>query len=201
MHDVIGLIAGVVGLAGYAPYVRDIVAGKTQPERTSWLIWTLEYAVLCAAQLAKGAGPALWLAGLQFVGVIVVYALSFKYGTGRMDRRNAVLLVCVCLALSAWLFSSDATLTIWILIAVEAVAGLLTAIKVYRDPASETLTMWVLLAVAGGLGVFAIAPGNAGILYLYPVFLVGMGASIVIASKLGSRNTKNQLFSAEANSA
>ncbi|HKX24052.1 MAG TPA: hypothetical protein VJM46_02345 [Candidatus Saccharimonadales bacterium] len=187
MHDLIGLVAGVVGLAGYAPYVRDILAGKTQPERTSWLIWTLEYAVLCAAQLAKGAGPALWLAGLQFVGVIIVYALSFKYGTGRMDRRNAVLLVCVCLALSAWFFSSDATLTIWILIIVEAVAGVLTAIKVYRDPGSETLTMWVLLAVAGGLGVFAIAPGNAAILYLYPIFLVGMGGAIVGVSKMGSR--------------
>lgn len=187
MHDLIGLVAGVVGLAGYAPYVRDILAGKTQPERTSWLIWTLEYAVLCAAQLAKGAGPALWLAGLQFVGVIIVYALSFKYGTGRMDRRNAVLLVCVCLALSAWFFSSDATLTIWILITVEAVAGALTAIKVYRDPGSETLTMWALLAVAGGLGVFAIAPGNAAILYLYPIFLVGMGGAIVGVSKMGSR--------------
>jgi hypothetical protein len=185
MYDLIGLVAGVVGLAGYAPYVRDILAGKTQPERTSWLIWTLEYAVLCAAQLAKGAGPALWLAGLQFVGVIIVYALSFKYGTGRMDRRNATLLMCICLALSAWLFSSDATLTIWILILVEATGGLLTAIKVYREPGSETLTMWVLLAVAGGLGVFAIAPGNAAVLYLYPIFLVGMGGAIVVASKIG----------------
>lgn len=190
MHDLIGLVAGVVGLAGYAPYVRDILAGKTQPERTSWLIWTLEYAVLCAAQLAKGAGPALWLAGLQFVGVIIVYALSFKYGTGRMDRRNMVLLVCVCLALSAWFVSSDATLTIWILITVEAVAGLLTAIKAYRDPGSETLTMWVLLSVAGGIGIFAIAPGNAAVLYLYPIFLVGMGAVIVGASKLGSRRSR-----------
>jgi hypothetical protein len=185
MYDLIGLVAGVVGLAGYAPYVRDILAGKTQPERTSWLIWTLEYAVLCAAQLAKGAGPALWLAGLQFVGVIIVYALSFKYGTGRMDRRNAMLLVCICLALSAWFFSSDATLAIWILILVEATGGLLTAIKVYREPGSETLTMWVLLAVAGGLGVFAIAPGNAAVLYLYPIFLVGMGGAIVVASKIG----------------
>jgi hypothetical protein len=185
MYDLIGLVAGVVGLAGYAPYVRDILAGKTRPERTSWLIWTLEYAVLCAAQLAKGAGPALWLAGLQFVGVIIVYALSFKYGTGRMDRRNATLLMCICLALSAWLFSSDATLTIWILILVEATGGLLTAIKVYREPGSETLTMWVLLSVAGGLGVFAIAPGNAAILYLYPIFLVGMGGAIVAASKIG----------------
>lgn len=196
MHDLIGLVAGVVGLAGYAPYVRDILAGKTQPERTSWLIWTLEYAVLCAAQLAKGAGPALWLAGLQFVGVIIVYALSFKYGTGRMDRRNAVLLVCICAALSLWFFSSDATLTIWTLIAVEAAGGILTAIKVYRDPGSETLTMWVLLAVAGGLGVFAIAPGNAAILYLYPIFLVGMGGAIVGASKMGQRraSTDNSVY-------
>lgn len=189
MYDLIGLVAGVVGLAGYAPYVRDILAGKTQPDRTSWLIWTLEYAVLCAAQIAKGAGPALWLAGLQFVGVIIVYALSFKYGVGKLDRHKAILLACICIALSTWFFSSDATLAIWILVAVEATGGLLTALKVYRDPGSETLTMWVLLSVAGGLGVFAIAPGNAGILYLYPVFLIGMGAVIVAASKIGARRT------------
>lgn len=189
MNEIIGLTSGVVGLIGYVPYVRDILKHQTKPERTSWLIWTLEYTVLCAAQLAKGAGPAIWLAGLQLAGVIVVYCLSLKFGVGRIDRRNKILLACTCGALGAWFITSNAAAAICILIAVEGSGVALTTLKVYRQPDSETLTMWLLLSIAGAVGIFAIPTGSDFALYIYPVFLTCVGLVVTCASRLGARKS------------
>lgn len=187
MNDMVGIVSGVVGLAGYAPYIVDILRRRTQPERTSWFIWMLEYAVLCTAQIVKNAGPAVWLAGLQLAGVVVVCGLSLKFGVGQADRKSKVILVCTCAALVAWLFSSDPDVAICLLIAVEASGVVLTALKVYHQPGSETLTMWLLLSAAGAIGIFAVPPGSDSILYLYPLFLICVGLVVTCASWLGAR--------------
>jgi hypothetical protein len=38
---VLGLLAGVVGIADTIPYVRDTVRGSTRPHRGTWLIWSV----------------------------------------------------------------------------------------------------------------------------------------------------------------
>lgn len=189
MNDIIGIVSGVVGLAGYGPYVRDILRYQTKPERTSWLIWTLEYAVLCGAQIDKGARAAAWLAGLQLAGVVVVYGLSLKYGVGEFDRRNQLLLACTVAALAAWLFTSSASIAICILITVETIGVFLTIVKAYKQPGSETLTMWLLLSAAGTLGNFAVPSGGDSVLHLYPTFLMCVGLAVPAASWLGARKS------------
>ena len=37
----LGVLAGLAGLVGTAPYVRDVVARSTSPQRGTWLIWSL----------------------------------------------------------------------------------------------------------------------------------------------------------------
>ena len=48
-----GLLAGLTGLAGYIPYLRDAWRRTSDPDPAAWLIWTVEYAVLLAAQAAQ----------------------------------------------------------------------------------------------------------------------------------------------------
>ena len=36
---VLGVLAGLVGIADRIPYVRDTVRGLTRPHRGTWLIW------------------------------------------------------------------------------------------------------------------------------------------------------------------
>lgn len=183
----LGLLAGIIGVIGYAPYIRDILKGSTKPDRASWLIWTLEYAALFGAQLGVGAAESLWLVGLQLLGVVTICILSYWYGAGGFDRKNTIVLLSVCVVLAIWYFTRSADLTVILLVAVEAVGAVLTMRKVYKQPGSETLVMWALIAVAGGIGIVAVGSSAAAILYVYPVVLITMGLGIVGASKLGER--------------
>jgi hypothetical protein len=190
MYELLGIASGVIGIAGYVPYVRDILRRSTQPDRISWLIWALEYAMLLAAQSAKGATSSLWLGGLQLVGVIIVFALSFKFGVGRLDRYKAILLACICAALATWLSASNAVIAIIILLGVESTGVALTVAKVYQQPNSETLSTWFLISIAGAIGITAVQPGQAGVLYLYPIFLIFVGITVISASYLGAQRTQ-----------
>jgi hypothetical protein len=186
---ILGLLAGVIGVAGYIPYIRDILKGTTKPDRASWFIWLLEYTALFAAQVSAGATDSLWLIGLQLVGVVAIALLACKYGVGALDRQSVIILSCVCATLVLWYFSRNANLTILLLVAVESVGVVLTTRKVYRQPGSETLLLWVLIAVAGVLGIAAVGMRAAAILYVYPVALVLMGLSVIVASWLGGRSS------------
>lgn len=183
----LGLLAGVIGIVGYIPYIRDILKGSTKPDRASWVIWTLEYAALFGAQLSVGAVESLWIIGLQLLGVVVICALSYRHGVGGFDKKNTVILLSVCAVLLLWYFTRSADLTIILLIAVEAVGVALTMRKVYLQPGSETLTMWVLIATAGVIGIAAVGGGANAILYVYPAALIVMGLGVIGASKLGER--------------
>ena len=59
---VLGLLAGVVGIADTIPYVRDTVRGSTRPHRGTWLIWSVLAMVVCLSQRADGASRSLIIA-------------------------------------------------------------------------------------------------------------------------------------------
>lgn len=192
MEHFFGLAAGVIGAVGYIPYIRDILANKTKPDRPSWLIWSLEYAGLFGAQIAAGATSSLWLIGFQLACVLVIYGLSFRFGIGRLDKRTRPLLVAVCLALVAWFFTKNSTTAIIILLAVEASGVVLTAIKAYKHSDSETLSTWWLIGCGGLLGILAVGNGSAKSLYIYPISLIVMSLS-VIAAAIAGQNTQSSV--------
>lgn len=64
---VLGLLAGLVGIADTIPYVRDTVGGSTRPHRGTWLIWSVLAIVVCLSQRADGASWSLIMAAAQAV--------------------------------------------------------------------------------------------------------------------------------------
>jgi hypothetical protein len=190
MEQFWGIFSGVVGVVGYGPYLRDIVRGKAQPDRASWLIWAVQYTVLFFAQWAKGGDGTLWLIGLQWLGIVLVSALSIRFGAGRFTRNTYILLGIVGLGLVLWYFTSDATTALCISLAIEVSGVVLTARKAYRQPDSETPTIWALIALSGLLGILAVDPQADPILYLFPISLAIINGSIVAATWLGTRRTR-----------
>jgi hypothetical protein len=190
MTELLGLLAGIVGVAGYGPYARDIIKGTTRPEQAAWLIWGLEYTVLFGAQLQAGAAASLWLIGLQCVGVFTICGLSFRYGARSIDKQSYALIGCVVLALGIWYHTQQAAFAIIVLLLIESIGVALTARKVYRQPGTETLSMWACVGFAGLIGVLAVGAGATWILYAYPMALVGMGLSVIGAHMRGVRELR-----------
>ena len=101
-----GLLAGLAGFAGYVPYLRDAWRRTSDPDPVAWLIWTVEYSVLLAAQAAQHPPrPALCLAALQLVGTATVLAVLAARGGWRFGAGRCALLGGTVVIVTVWWFA------------------------------------------------------------------------------------------------
>jgi hypothetical protein len=185
-----GYISAFLSIVMVLPYIRDILLRTTKPERASWLIWTVLGFIAFFSQLAKGASHSLWLTGGQTVAVLVVLGLSLRYGVGGLSRRDILALAVASLGLALWYLTSEPLWALGLVIFVDSIGTLLTALKAYKDPSSETMSTWFLSGTSGIFGSFAVGEMN-GALLAYPLYIVVANYLIVAAMCVGKyRNAR-----------
>ena len=186
-----GLLAGLTGLAGYIPYLRDAWRRASDPDPAAWLIWTVEYSVLLAVQAAQHPPwAALCLAALQLTGtaaVLGVLALrgGWQFGPGRWALLGGTVAV-----MAAWPFAHAPGLAMCLVLGVEGTAMVLVMASAYRHPRSETPLTWQAFILAGLLDLPALGGHAPRLLYVYPAFFVVMGSGVLIAAALGDRASR-----------
>jgi len=186
-----GMLAGLVGLLGYLPYLRDAWRRTSQPDPAAWLIWTVEYSVLLAAQAAQHPPwGALCLAGLQLAGTFAVLAVLTVRGEWRWGFGRGVLLGGSVAVMAVWRFTHTPATAMCLVLAVEGAGMVLVILGAYRRPGSETPLTWKAFTVAGLLDLRALSGMDAPLLYAYPAFFVVMGSGVLTAIALGRRRAQ-----------
>lgn len=191
MSQILGIISGVISAICLAPYIRDILARKTKPERASWLIWSVLGGISFFSQLAKGASDSLWMTGVQTIVVLVVFVLSIKFGSGGLSSRDIKALLVAMSGLLIWYFTQEASWALYIVIIVDAVGAILTMIKAYEDPSSETTVTWFLSGLAGLISAFSVGSWNF-ILLVYPLYIFIIDWMVVGAIKISPNKHLNK---------
>ena len=182
--QIAGYLSAVAMLWSFVPYIRDILKGKTKPERASWFIWSVLGAISFFSLFAKGATYSLFLPGAQGLGDLFVFALVIKYGMGGFMKRDIIALICAAAGLFLWYLTKEPAVALFIAIFIDATGTALTAIKSYEHPASETISNWVLVSIGGFFSCIAVGSYNL-ILLAFPFYIFLAGLSVLIAIKLG----------------
>jgi hypothetical protein len=189
MHEVVGEVAGVVALGGFAPYVVSIVRRRTVPERATWWIWTLVGAMLCASYYAAGARGSIWVPVGYVVGPLVTAILALRYGEGGWSRFDRACLAGSALSLALWLVSGSPMVALVANVAVDFSGALPTLRKTYLEPWSESAASWAIFLVANALNLAAL-DGWSVETALYPLYLFGVSlAMVALISRGGQRLT------------
>ena len=187
MLEILGIASGIIIIfAFFAFYLREILEKKAKPERASWFIWSILGAIAFFSQFAKGATWSLWLPAADTSIVILIFILSFKYGTGGVTRRDIVGLIGAGMGLILWYFTKEATWALVITILIDLIGTYLTVAKTYEDPESETMIYWLLIGTAGVLSTLAVGKLNL-ILLLYPVYIALANYAVALAMVLGRK--------------
>lgn len=178
IYEYLGVIAGILAILGYVPYIISIFRGKTRPNKATWIIWTLIGGLLAFSYLVEGDKNTIWLPLGYFFGPFIVAILSFRYGYSEWTRIDKICLVAALISIVPWLLLDDAMATLLINVLIDAMGAIPTLIKTYREPETEDLTAWSIFLVANTIQVFAVSEWNLAA--TYPIYLFVLAAFMVL---------------------
>jgi hypothetical protein len=170
---VIGIIAAIIGLISYIPYLRDCAKKKTRPSVYTWMIWTIMTLIAFIAQLKYGAGPGSFVLGIQALINVAVLVFAFRNNL-RKRKINWVDKTCFSLAVLAiilWSLTGQGIYAIVLVTLADALAFTITIKKTYFFPYEETLITYVFAGIKHFLAIVAMGSYSLTTT-LFPAYLV-----------------------------
>jgi hypothetical protein len=153
-------IAVILDIFGYYPYLKDTIKKKTTPHLYSWLVWAITQGTATVALIYGGGNFAALSLMIGTVLVLVVFFLSFKYGTRNITRSDTVLLILAILAIIAWWQLNNPVIAILMVTAIDAIGFIPTIRKSFNEPWSETMSFWIIMLTINILTIIAVEQYN-----------------------------------------
>lgn len=188
-YETIGIIAGILAIGGYIPYILSILMGKTRPNRATWFIWTIVGGLLAFSYMAEGDQNSIWLPLGYFLGPLITAILSIRYGYAEWTRLDTFCIVAALISIIPWVLSDSAAMTLIINVLIDSTGAIPTLVKTFREPETEDFTAWLIFFVANTLQLFAISMWNLAA--LYPIYLFLLAGSMVVFILRGKFRKKN----------
>lgn len=148
----------LIQLLGSAAYIRDTLKGKTKPNRVTWFFWAVAPLVGSAAAISDGVGWAvLPVVMVGFVPLLILLAsFANKQSYWQLGQYDYACGFFAALALVLWFITSDPKVAIIFSIAADALAGIPTLIKSWKNPETETSVEYAATIFAAVLGLLAV---------------------------------------------
>lgn len=175
------MIAIVLRVFCYAPYLLGVFKRKIQPHMFSWFIWFLNITLVYMVQLYEGAGAGSFPTLFAALVCLAVALSAFFLGERNMDKKDYISLAVAVYAMLFWLIFRSSLLALAIVMFVDFVGHIPTWRKIVRKPNEEGAYMFISVAVAGLFSIFAIE--NMVIeTFIQPLyaFVISMGTGIFI---------------------
>ncbi len=160
MKEIIAVIAAVIAVIGNVPYLFDIIKKRVQPHPYTWLVWTIVSGITFFGGLAKGAGIGALPTGVAESFTLIIFLFSLQYGFKQIVKTDTYFLIIALLGLIPWAITRDPTISVVIVVSIDAVAFIPTLRKTWRQPTSETPLLYSMNVLRHGLTLFSLQAYN-----------------------------------------
>lgn len=176
---------------GSFSYLMDTIKGKVQPNRVSWLLWSIAPLIAFVAMLKQNVGLVEAL-GTFIVGFVplIIFIASFvnKKAEWKLGKLDIVCGVLSIVGLILWLVTKVGNIAIFFSILSDGLAAVPTIVKSYREPETENSTPFFFGVINAGIVLLAISNWNFEN-FGFPVYLffVNFLLFVLIKFQLGNR--------------
>lgn len=186
--ELLGIIASTLGFIGFAPYIWNILRGKTRPHIFSWYLWALFNGIAGFAQLSDGGGAGAWvnLSGCAFTLFIAVLA-TIKNGRKDIVRSDWYALWGAIAAIGIWLITQNPLWSVILITLIDMVAFYPTFRKGWLRPYEDMASVFSLSAIKHIIGIIALQNYTLTT-WLFPASLV-LTNIVFVAMILWRRST------------
>lgn len=146
LKNSIGIIAICLTFAGYIPYIRDILKGKTHPHLYSWFLWFFVGLVAFSLQFTGGGGLGTFVTLAAVIMCLVVFLLGlFRKGTRRdITKMDSLFFVLTVVAIVIWVVAKQPVLSAILITGIDFLCFVPTIRKSWHKPDSETASFYLI---------------------------------------------------------
>ena len=171
MEKFIGVLAGMAIGSAQLIYLVNGLQKKVTPSVLSWFGWAFLMGTSLVSQvIAKGWQWSMTGILCSTAGCVAIAAVAFFSGNYSFKRRDWWFLLAGLGCVGVYLGSANPWVTTMFAIIADALLGVPTIVKAYRDPASERSMAWALGTVSSTLAL-VICVGHDVIYVLFPAYL------------------------------
>lgn len=189
---VFATIGVIIGIIGFFPYLRDVLAKKTKPHSFTWLIWALTQGVAVAGMWAGGGDVGAISMTIGTIIIFLIFLLSLKYGYRDISLSDKIILTVALIAIGIWVFLDNPILALLMVTGIDVIGYIPSIRKCFHEPGSETVLAWNAAIAANVFSLLALREYNfMTIGYLVPIFLLNSFFVIFILicrNQLGQKN-------------
>jgi hypothetical protein len=138
-------LGSALSLIGASFYARDTIRGITQPNRVTWLMWTVAPMLAFTAELRQGVGLQSVMTFTVGFAPLIVFISSF-FNTRSVWRLEAFDFACgvaSAMGIIVWIISSNNVVALVAFMFADLIAGLPTISKSWRDPETESVGVYL----------------------------------------------------------
>ncbi|HMS25639.1 MAG TPA: hypothetical protein PKB15_08155 [Acidimicrobiia bacterium] len=144
MKDILAIVAAILAVVGYVPYLRDTITKSATPHPYTWLLWSIVSGITLSGQITKGAGIGALPTAVAELLTISIFIYSLRYGFAMIRKSDHIFLFTALLGLIPWMIFRDPTISVCIAVAIDVIAFTPTILKAWRRPESETPLMYAM---------------------------------------------------------
>jgi len=154
IRSVLSIVAGLLFIAAFVPYICAIVRGDTKPAKASWVIWASLDSITIAGMYSKDAVNGQILGAM--LGAWTVAVLTLRYGTPGWTLLDKFCLGGAVLGIALWQAFSNPVLGIVTSLSVVFLGSIPTFMSAWKDPSKEDRTAWTIFWLSCVVAVVAI---------------------------------------------
>jgi hypothetical protein len=188
LSDKFAILAGVIVVASAAMYAYDTLKGRNNPNRVTWVMWTLAPMIGFAAQLSQGVGlESIFTFAIGF-GPLLVLIASFvnRKAYWKLTTFDLWCGSISLVALVLWVATGEGLVALVLSIVADFFAAIPTVKKSYFNPESESGYPFLLGAFATVLTLLTISVWtvSSSAFGIYVLLMDSLIAVLVLFPKL-----------------
>lgn len=157
---IFSVIATIIGIISFFPYLRDIFRLKTKPHLYTWLIWTITQGTAVLGILLGGGGWGVLnlLTGTLFIIAILIF--SIKYGAKDITKGDKFILLMALISIVVWWQFDKPVLSIIMISFINFIGYIPSFRKTYKEPWSETSITWLAFSISNIFAILSLEKYN-----------------------------------------
>jgi hypothetical protein len=154
MREILGVLAGLLFIAGFLPYIRAILRKETKPAKVTWIIWMTIDVIGATGMYAAGTLNYQMIGATAGASIVVV--LAMKYGTPGWTMVDRFCLGGAALGIVLWQLFNNPVLGIVTSAVVGFIGSIPTFAAAWHKPENENKTAWTIYWISCVCAVVAI---------------------------------------------